>query len=456
MKLISVLFLLLVLTACSDNEQGSPQSPFRLQGDWESSGGDGVVCFESEVDRKKYESQIQAYNQLGNIPAEVKYTVETLEGFEMQPLIANSELVISKDLKQLKDSEKIVSQVVDRLRMFVPVFAQKLDLALEHINIGRWHASNKEILDIDDSTPMRPIGENCVIVQLADRQTQSKESHLPKAEVYFRQDLYEKMDALNQALLKTHESLYLIGRETGHTNSDDIRKVNIMLFSENFYEVPPDIYFSQQAREFQGHFISYFGDYIRFFTAEEFYNNPKDYSSILYSNNYTRHHSFVEMNSAFREFISQCESSGEAFNVCADRLMLGDDLVKHVNTDEKAFLFMMNYYFDPTGSPYVFSEQLYYLDFDNPKKQDEMIQLHLGAACGRTLAFVTKQLSQEIKYDLFGIPVLDDEDQNLIKAQFSQDIWFKDFITPALRYCKEVRVQLRKQPPTRLSDDVLE
>lgn len=91
---------------------------------------------------------------------------------------------------------------------------------------------------------------------------------------------------MDQALLIFHEALYLIGRETNHFNSDKIRELNSILFSEELNEdFSSEQYFSQNAKQFQLFLTYYFGDYIRFFIQEDFYTNPLAYAEIFHKNN---------------------------------------------------------------------------------------------------------------------------------------------------------------------------
>lgn len=449
MKLIFLMFLCLFLTGFTQDEKNPSNPPLQLQGDWESSGGDGVICFSTKEEKEQNEKFILEYNLLEQIPSNISFTIEALESYEAHRRPEDSGFPWWKELHEAKgpkNSDEIITLVLNRIRKYVPVFAQKLDLTLEHIHISKWQPSKKEILNIDDSTPIVPITDNCLLVQLADRQTQSQTAnYLPKARVFFREDLHLKMNPLDQALLRVHEALYLIGKESNHTNSDDIRKITRFLFSEDFNVLlSQKPYFSQNAHALQGYFIQFFGDYIRFFVQEDFYNNPKDYSDILHANNYTRHHSFVEMNSKMREFINQCLNQGNTHYFCADKIMLTTDLKNiYVNTDEKAFLFLINYFFDPRGNPFSFSEQLYVIDPKNPQEQDDNIQLFLGATCGIIEGFTTKNLEKDLKYDENNILLLDTEDQILISESFKDQLWLKDFILPSLLYCKDIRIALR-------------
>ncbi len=443
MKIYLILLLSLFLTSCSDTSPSGPktESPFKFSGDWESSGGDGVVCFESDSALKENQEKLKTTKGLNSIT--VAYTVESLEHYELFFPGSQEDLKLWSELSNPISYQAVVDKVLQRLNVYVPVFVQKLELALQQIHVDSWYDIDYDISDIPDSDPSREISSRCVMLQLADRRTQSTEGYLPKAKVIFRGDLFAKMSPLNQALLILHEALYLIGKETNHTNSDDIRWVNGMVFSDRLEQFPENMYFSQQARLVQGLFIEYFGDYIRLFMKEEFYNNPQQYADILHRNNFTRSISMIELNQRMRSYIGQCQLQGGDPNLCRDQLMLGLDLKEIINTEEMAFLFLMNYYFDAWGSLFVFSEQLYVLNFEDPGFQDEQIQLQLGAACGMIEAHVTKELPSPLKVSE-GILVLDFMDQNVFQRHLEERMWLKDFTLPALLYCKDIRLALRR------------
>ncbi len=449
MKFILIIFISISLLGCSDtSNSASKNDVFKQRGDWESSGGDGVLCFKDEATKNKNKDLLANPEDYKKIPKD-QVTLKALEFYEFLSDDHKAEFTLWSELKSNEDHKVILGKVLDRIRTYSPVFVQKLDLVLEHIQVETW-VPREKVLNVEDSTPYRDLESQCELIQLADRQTQSSEGYLPKAKVYFRADLFESLDEMNKAVLILHEALYLIARETNHENSDLVRLANVMLFSDEFEDGLSEIpYFSQQAKEIQAFFIKYFGDYIRFFIKEEFYLNPKDYSKIKYANNYTRSVSMIQMNYEMREYIVSCM---KAFTPqgCKDRLMLGPDLLSIVNTEEKSFLFLMNYFFDAYGMLYTNSEQLYVLNFKDPQAQDDNIQFQLGSSCGHLEGFVCVQMGVDsLDLDENGLAVLEGEPAQKIQDHFKKEVWFKDFILPAMRYCKDIRYTLRNtgRPP---------
>lgn len=443
MRIILIIIISIGFFGCSETPNSASNTDvFKLHGDWESSGGDGVICFKDQAIKDKYKNLLDTPENFKQIPKD-QAEIKALEYYEFFAEDRQTEFTPWKDLKSDENYKIILDKVLKRLLRYSPVFVQKLNLVLEHIRVEAWVPS-QNVNDIEDSNPYRDIESKCEIVQLADRQTQSSDGYLPRAKVYFRSDLFESLDELNKAILILHEALYLIAKETSHENSNFVRLINILLFSDQFEDGLSDIpHFSQQAKEIQGILIKYFGDYIRFFVKEEFYLNPKDYSKIKYANNYTRSVSMIQMNHEMRNYVGSCPQVFTSIG-CRDKLMLGPDLIKIVNTEEKSFLFLMNYFFDSNGMPYVNSEQLYVLDFNDPLAQDENIQLQLGSACGHLEGFVTFRMGIEsLMLDNNGLVLLEGDPAHKIQEHFKDLLWFKDFALPALRYCKDIRRALR-------------
>jgi hypothetical protein len=128
-----------------------------------------------------------------------------------------------------------------------------------------------------------------------------------------------------------------------------------------------------------------------------------------------------------------------------DELMFGEPIVSIVSTDEKSLLFLMNYFFDNRGVLLGSTEHLYYVDHSNPMDQDDSIQHYLGGICGTMEGFTEVRMGVERQAD--GLLVLDQKEQIRIKEGYAElypDFpWMKNFMVPALRYCKKIRQQLR-------------
>lgn len=406
-------------------------------GDWESSGGDGVICFADKESLEKSQPFLRDEEYLDKHLRSIR-TLESYEYFE-----GDAPNKIWSEVIGLETEQQVVKKVLNRVRRYAPVFAQKIDLVLESIKLEEWVDSDEMLENIQDSTPVVDLPPKCQLIQLAERKTISAEAYLPQVEVRFDKLYYERLSTVEKGMLILHEALYLVGKEANHVDSNAIRKLNAILFTEEFQNSLNNDYLSQDAQQVRSLLDSYFGSYIRFFVKEGAYTQEGDYSSIKYKNNFTRNKSLVELNAAMRAKVMECRVGGRTHRTCMDLLMQGDGIKKLVDTDEKAFLFMFNYFFESYGVLFGSSEHLYVLDHRNPQEQDDSIQLLLGGVCG-TYEGYTEVRVGDLNRDATGLLILEDSDVQKIEDRFREVFWFKDFLIPSLRYCKDIRKKIRE------------
>ncbi len=408
-------------------------------GDWESSGGDGVICFADKETLEKSQPFLRSKEYLDSYLKSIR-SLESYEYFE-----GDAPNKIWSEVLTQENEQKVVEKVLNRVRRYAPVFAQKVDLVLESIKLDDWVESNEMLENIKDSTPVVDLPSNCQLIQLAERRTISAEAYLPQVEIHFDKLYYERLSTVEKGMLIFHEALYLIGKESGHMNSDAIRKLNAILFTQGFDDHLNNMYISQDAQKVRALLDSYFGSYIKFFVQEDFYEQEGDYKQIRYKNNFTRNKSFVELNTAMTVEVDNCQMGGRTHIACMDKLMQGDGIKELVNTNEKAFLFMFNYFFESYGVMFGSSEDLYVLDHRNPQEHDESIQFLLGSVCGAYEGYAVRRAG-DLSRDETGLLNLNIADLQKIHNSFGDMIWFKDFLVPSLRYCKEIRKKIREEP----------
>ncbi len=378
---LSGLCLFLALSACSRNESSnntSNISPTRLssanqsnEGGWESSGGDGVACFDSAENANQAKQELKITGFMSHLTRQKIKSVVTLETwdflqkqtYENSNIIYLSEYIKSKNfnlnpqLEKLQNQDQIFRTVLNNLKPYVPLFVLRLEMVEGIAPLKMW-TNSTQIPQIDDSTPIRSLVENssCVLIQLADRRTHSKDGKLPKTEIIYDQELFEKhLSKIDQALLIMHEYLYLIGKEGNHKNSDEIRKINAFMFSDNAFNFDKKLqYVSNRALALRQIIGFPFGDYMRFFKKEDIINKEK------LSLQDSRYNAIITFMEKARQSLSACleKEKYDLNNITEQkkiiRLCQNDIIEKHSLlwdslTNEESYLFMTRFYFDQTS-----------------------------------------------------------------------------------------------------------
>ena len=422
---VKILLLSTLMTSCGYSKQAfetlenSQQISLHLSDDWESTGGEGVLCTESVRDGIE---------------------LEVLEFYED---FSSENYTVWEPLKEYDSYEQILSAVVGRVNNYSPVFAQKLQQSLSQISLNEWieDENSKRVTAIRTRVELP---ENCSLIQLAYRKQHANSRHHPEVIIYFTESYFNHMSPINQAMLIVHESLYLIGKESTQTDSNQLRALNSLIFSQNLEsDYLTERYFSQNARVFQMILSRTFGDYLDFFIEDNFYNELELHENTLQGNNYTRSFSMSVLNRELNSAVNSCRHEGYDIQTCQDKVLLSDHLNDIVNTNEKAFLFLLNYFFDRYGILTASAENFYWINPDHPIKHDHNIQQSLVDVCGQMEEFVARNMG---KKDLIrftnGLTVLSSAHELEISQAFENHIWLEKFTIPALRYCKEVGIKI--------------
>lgn len=371
----------LLLGACSKNQnpdKALAQNILRplnaiqtSEGGWESSGGDGVACFKNIDAAKIARSELKMTGFLSPLTREKIQSVVTLETwdfFRQQPVERSkitylSDFLKSRDfnlepkLNQLRKQQQIFQSVLNNLNALIPLFKLRVEMVERLAPLNSWIASS-QIPQIDDSTPSRSLDDapSCVLIQLADRRTQSTDGKLPKTEIIYDQEIFEKyLSEVDKALLIMHEYLYLIGKEGNHKNSDTIRKINVFFFSTDMFNFAENLkYLSNRALAMR-QIVSYpFGDYIRFFKKEDILQ--KENLSIQDS----RYNSTITLMDKARKSQSEClkkenydkkskADQNKLISFCQRESIENNPDLWSSLTDEEAFIYLARFHFDQTS-----------------------------------------------------------------------------------------------------------
>lgn len=195
--------------------------------DWESSGGDGILCFGSQETLEKGESFFK----------DAGFLEENLISFKIlerhQYFEKSKEYKIWTELQGIEEEKEIVQKVLKRLSGSDLDWAQKIELALENINTENLLPIYEDLSLYQDSAPLMEIEKKCGLVQISVREKNDAEDSIFQTKVYFDEFYYERLSKIDRAMLISHEALYLIAKKDGDVDSDVIRKLNVKIFSDS-------------------------------------------------------------------------------------------------------------------------------------------------------------------------------------------------------------------------------
>jgi hypothetical protein len=310
-------------------------------GGWGSSGGgSGVACFANSTTA----NQAQEYITRGlPVPQDLKKQIIQLETLDYWEWAQTKPFGLFE--YKSKDYQGIIKELQKHASIAAPIFIYRLQQTSQVISLADWN-NKTSVPRIYDAQPASPLPENCRLIQLAARYTKEKYEggngptlYRPIAKVDFDQDLFAKLDPLNQAILVLHEQMYLLGQTTGHDNSNKIRPLVMRLFQKELTD-----------KKLRYDLVVTMGDYVLYF-GEDF--RPQGAIGTQES----RFNSFYDMNRTLRRHIDECAKKKglpaklvapadiRAFNLCKDEAMDPNDNQRWL-TDEMAFLFMSYYYID--------------------------------------------------------------------------------------------------------------
>lgn len=331
-------------------------------GGWGSSGGgSGVACFRTDSDAEVAQKYIARNEALPHDLIEKMQSLEVLDYWEWKQY-QEYEIIDASG----KSTEQILNLVQKNMSVSLPLFAYQLEQAGAAIEIAQWDPK-VSVPRIFDADPKFALPDNCRLVQLAARHT--KESYkagngpsdkTPTVKVEVNKDLYQRLDNLNKAILIVHEQLYLLGQMTGHSKSNDIRKVVMNFFNLELDKVHPT---SKTRMRMRTNLIYLFGDYVKYFSADQgFVAEPFSQES--------RFTAYTKLNEELRRRMGLCIAGnlpkeemiewipGKKNHTCVDYVMNLNILQKWV-PDEWAFVYVASYIIDQSmgflNSEYMFT-----------------------------------------------------------------------------------------------------
>ncbi len=349
-----------------------PTSQATTEGGWESSGGGGIACFKDEQTAKKAQSEMDT---AGFLRPELRSQIQsamTLDSWEYFHDSSNSGASVHWRLTSLadfvratqffpehslqkQDAKIVFKKSLKSLSRFLPLLTQKMEMVSKHIPLSSWKGS-KQVPVIHDADLARPLAKNCVRIQIANRLSRSSQNdRLPDVEISYDEEIFNKfLSEFDKALLFSHENLYVLGRESNHTDSNLIRRFNAFLFSEqSFYPGQMLIPFSYQVMLMREIANYPFGDYMRFFKRDETLTTDTKSGTQA-----SRYQSMIVLMEFLRKNMSAClanenyqdlkiskEQWGLRFKCQKRSIEENPSLLKKLNP-EQAFVFLGRFFFD--------------------------------------------------------------------------------------------------------------
>jgi hypothetical protein len=247
------------------------------------------------------------------------------------------------------DWRVILAQAKANLRMVSPVIARRMEQLSEWMEFSEW--SSADFLPIvNDAHANQPLTEIDVPIQFAVRLSlgnnlakQGPSRSKIRIKVIFNQKLFNLLDPIDQAILIFHEQLYALGQAVGLQDSDEIRPLVSIFFSNYFEDLRSR---SNNGLKpvglipfFKDKLTRYFGDYAIFFSDLDVPDRGLAYSA-------DRHFSvFVELINDLRKYMSECRGLGFSKDVCAEKSMFRLSMDPNLS-EEKAFLFMTYFFLE--------------------------------------------------------------------------------------------------------------
>lgn len=232
-RIVTVFVLMSALVAgCHrmTEDQLDPEGQSPEQG-WESSGGSGVVCFK---DSSRAEQADRALRAKGYLDPEDRGAVESVHLLDRWE--ATDRLHFTRFEKYTR--EAITAEVLIRFTTGAPLFAHRLGLVSKKLSTSKW-TDSKKLKPIADATPYIEVAKKdprCRVVQLVARHTRSRKGYLPEVRLDIDNELVGRLTPLDLAMLRFHEELYLIAKESIYKDSDKVREVVAYFFSDEIIE----------------------------------------------------------------------------------------------------------------------------------------------------------------------------------------------------------------------------
>ncbi len=378
--------------------QGTPDTPSATepgskpggsQG-WESSGGDGVACFDSQATAQEAQALLDSGKGLTQELREKVQTLVTLEYWENHEKVkfANEFLVA----EGMNDESAILNVVTTTLKRYSPLFYSKFVSVQTRMEPTQW-GDDKALPDVRDSKPVTPIetaDAKCRLIQLAVRYTRSTPGKIPEVRVDFDGWLYaHKLDALNRVILQSHEIFYLIAKEGGHPDSQAVRPLVVTLLNMDFQIALMRFGNSKAIDLVQNAIGSVYGDYYRFFV-----NDASNLPAVAVPpgpHQYSRYKSFGSAIAPLRARKGKCltekkfddakpEERQALLQTCADFAM-SPNYINDAFNDEESFVFVARYFIDRLPNVIDNSESFLVWEKEHPEATSPYIWQQLARAC---------------------------------------------------------------------------
>lgn len=319
-----ILFSLVLQDLAVAATSSNPSTVRRPAGDWKSSGGTGIVCFQTPEQAKSYDKTVAQNVALSDEMVSQMTSLETLEHWERSNESFNNSL----------PADSLIKNLNQRLLIAAPLIAVQMDAVAQRIHRGSWQQTGL-LEPTHDADPQRPFSElpaECRQIQLVVRVNRVVEAgEMPDIHVYFDSRLFEKLNPLNQAMLEIHERLYVLARQVGHADSFRTRLLVRTLFDENFWKTA-DVDARSMAMKLQSRFDYHFGNYIDIFYSFFRPENPKPFSPSA------RLQSLYEMVHLMKDSLHSCfEAKKVAPEECRQEIFAPAFLARL--TDEQQFVF---------------------------------------------------------------------------------------------------------------------
>lgn len=246
----------------------------RAEGGMNSGGGMGVVCFKESAEAQSAEKLILAGKTLPNDLLQ-RASIQLLETWEMQQ---------SKEapLRTLKSKNyKDVLKVFDKyFAQPFPLFAERLEDLGPSLELDQWIDVGDRTLEyLGDATPIKPIPENCKLLQLVVRKQKNTNamergpiSNEIEVSLNYSKAYFSRLNTFDQAALVLHEKIYSLGKAIGHNKSDVTRAIVRAIVSRKWQKDvanTPAHLLSPLQHSLHFSLVKYFGDYPIFFSKRE-------------------------------------------------------------------------------------------------------------------------------------------------------------------------------------------
>jgi hypothetical protein len=225
-----------------------PAASSRLEGGWSGGGGTGIACWTDIEDAKQARL---ARSQKLQLPQELYERIKTLEVTDYWE--HREKLFIKPFLNE--NSGAYLKRVLNLYFLnAAPSFNSKLEYALRQVGLNdeQLPVGEQTLSQIEDTGPIKNYNENdkqqaCSVVQIATRYARTVKGKI-ETEFFLDQKLYNKLglrdgilqrerQTINQAMLRSHEALYLVGYSLNQSTSEKVRSMTSYLVLQESLDI---------------------------------------------------------------------------------------------------------------------------------------------------------------------------------------------------------------------------